>query len=173
MNINYFFVFILFSLAMILFLFRPAEVTQQKFSDVPLFSISTFTMYELNSKGLITLMNGDRAIRYNDRYTVEKMNYTDNSKKYLANMQSNSGIYKDDVVYLDGDIIYAREDGLTFETQKATYNKKSFTATTEGNYVLYQGSNRVNGEDLKYNNSLERAESKNVVVRYQLQERSR
>jgi LPS export ABC transporter protein LptC len=158
---------------MILFLFKPVEVTHQKFSDVPLFSISTFTMHELNSKGLITLMNGDKATRYSDRYTVEKMNYTDNSKKYLANMQSNSGIYKDDVVYLDGNIVYTREDGLTFETQKAIYNKKNSTAATEGNYVLYQGSNRVNGEDLKYNNSLERVESKNVVVRYQLQERSR
>lgn len=131
MNINYFFIFILFSLAMILFLFRPLEMTQQKFDDVPLFTISTFTMYELNSKGLITLMNGDKATRYSDRYTVEQINYTDNSKKYLANMQSNSGIYKDDVVYLDGDIIYTREDGLTFDAFNSSKPLIIFTSPSK------------------------------------------
>jgi len=158
---------------MILFLFKPLDITQQKFNDVPLFSISYFRMHELNSKGLITLMNGDTATKYKDRYTVDKMNYTDKSRKYLANMQSNSGIYKDDIVYLDGDIVYTREDGLTFETQKAVYDKKTTIATTEGDYVLYKGSNMVKGEELKYNNSLEIVKSKNVVVKYQLEERSR
>ncbi|MDD5372235.1 MAG: LPS export ABC transporter periplasmic protein LptC [Sulfurimonas sp.] len=173
MNINYFFLFILSCLLMIFLIFKPSEISQQKFGDVPLFSISFFTMHELNTKGLITLMNGDIATRYTDRYTVEKINYTDNSKEYLANMKSNSGIYKDDIVYLDGDIVYAREDGLTFETQKATYNKKTAFATADGDYVLYKGSNIVNGKELKYNNSLERVESKDVVVKYQLEERNK
>lgn len=173
MNINYFFLVVFACLLMIFLLFKPIEISQQKFSDVPLFNISSFTMYELNSKGLITLMNGDKATRYADRYTIEKMNYTDNSKEYLANMKSNSGTYKDDTVYLEGDIVYAREDGLAFKTQKATYNKKTTIATVDGDYLLYKGSNIVNGKDLKYNNSLERVESKDVVVNYQLEERKK
>lgn len=173
MNINYLFFFILSSLFMILFFFKPSEIAQHKFKDVPLFSISYFTMHELNSKGLITLMSGDKATKYKDRYSVEKMNYTDKSRKYLANMQSNNGIYKDDIVYLDGDIVYAREDGLTFETQKALYNKKTAIAIADGDYLLYIGSNIVKGKELKYNNSLEIVESKNIVAKYQLKERSR
>jgi len=155
---------------MILFLFKPLDVHQQSFIDVPLFNISSFTMYELNNKGLITLMNGAQATKYADRYTVKQMDYTDNSKDYLANMKSNSGIYKNDIVHLDGDIIYVREDGLTFETQKAVYDKKTSIAHADGDYKLYRGANIVVGSELEYNNFLDRVKSKNVIAKYQIKE---
>ncbi|DAB28261.1 MAG TPA: LPS export ABC transporter periplasmic protein LptC [Sulfurimonas sp. UBA10385] len=170
MNINHFFAFLFISLLMILLLFKPMDIKQQSFTDVPSFSISSFIMYELNSKGLITLMNGDKATKYANRYEVERMNYTDNSKEYIANMKSNTGVYKNNTVYLDGDIIYSREDGLTFKTQKAVYNKKTTVATVDGSYVLYRDANIVTGEKLKYNNSLETLESKNIKAIYQLEE---
>lgn len=173
MNINYFFLAASVCLFMILFLFKPLEIKEQSFVDVPLFSISSFTMYEFDSNGLITLMNGAKATRYKDRYAVEKIDYTDSSKKNIANMKSNSGIYKNDIVYLDGNILYTREDGLTFETQKATYDKKISLATADGDYVLYKGTNRVTGKELKYNNSLDKIESKNVTVKYQLKKSSK
>ncbi|HUH41662.1 MAG TPA: LPS export ABC transporter periplasmic protein LptC [Sulfurimonas sp.] len=156
---------------MILFLFKPIDIKENSFGDVELFSISTFTMYEFDSKGLITLMNGTKAIRYSDRYRVDDIDYTDNSKEYVANMKSNNGIYKDDIVYLDGDIVYVREDGLTFETQKATYNKKTSIAIADGPYLLYRGANRVIGKALHYNSDLEKITSKNVTAKYQLKEK--
>lgn len=158
---------------MILFLFKPMEIKQHAFKEVPLFTISNFTMHELDQKGLVTLMNGSKAERFTNRYRVENMDYTDNSKEYMANMKSNYGVYKNEVVHLDGDILYVREDGLTFETQKAVYNKKTAIATANGDFVLYRGSNRVTGEKLKYNNSLETIESKNVKAIYKLEESKR
>lgn len=168
---NYFFLFISLSLLMILFVFKPVEIKENFFGDVELFSISSFTMYEFDSHGLITLMNGSKAIRYSDRYRVDDIDYTDSSKEYIANMKSNRGIYKDDIVYLDGNIVYTREDGLTFKTQKATYNKKTSIAIVDGDYLLYRDTNRVIGEKLHYNSALERVTSKNVTAKYQLKER--
>lgn len=173
MNINFFFFLISLSLMMILFLFKPLDIKQKIFNEVSLFSISSFTMHELNSDGLLTLMNGEKATKYTDRYVVEKMDYTDNSKKYIANMKSNSGVYKDDIVSLSGDIVYIREDGLTFQTQKAIYNKKTNIAMTEADYLLFRDNNRVTGKELKYNNSLDTIESKDVTAIYQLQESKR
>lgn len=171
MSINYFFSSILLVLLMIFFLFKPLEIKQQKLQDVPLFNISTFTMHELDKSGTLTLMHGKEAAKYLDRYTIEKIDFTDNSKKYVANMRSNSGIYKNGIVYLEGDIVYLGKDGLTFKTQKASYDTKGAIATVDGNFLLYRGSNIVNGENLKYNHSLERVESGNVTAKYQLQER--
>ena len=158
---------------MILFMFKPMEIKQHAFKEVPLFTISTFTMHELDQKGLVTLMNGSKATRFTNRYTVEEMDYTDNSKEYMANMKANSGVYKNEVVHLEGDIVYVREDGLTFETQKALYNKKTAIATADGKFVLYRDSNRVTGEKLKYNDSLERVEARNVNAIYKLEESKR
>lgn len=171
MSINYFFASLLISLLMIFFLFKPLEIKQQRFEDVPLFTLSAFTMHELNSSGVVTLMHGQEASKYSDRYTIEKMDFTDNSKSYQTNMKSNSGIYKNDVVYLDGDIVYLGKDGLTFTTQKATYDRKTTVATTDGDYLLLRGLNRINGENLKYNSSLQRVESQNIIAKYQLEER--
>lgn len=168
MNLNIFFIIISSGLLMIYFLFKPLIIKEQKFTDVALFNIFSFTMYELNNKGLITLMSGTEAIRYSNRYTVKQIDYTDNSKNYIANMKSNNGIYKNEIVTLDGDVIYYREDGLTFETQKAVYNKKTSIAQADGKYILYQNSDRVVGVQLKYNNLLKQVSSKDVTAKYQL-----
>ncbi|TKI69848.1 LPS export ABC transporter periplasmic protein LptC [Sulfurimonas crateris] len=173
MNINYFFIFFSLCLLMILFLFKPMEIKQHAYKEVPLFTISTFTMHELDKNGLVTLMNGSEASRFTNRYTVKDMDYTDNSKEYMANMKANSGVYKNEIVDLVGDILYVREDGLTFETQKALYNKKTAIATANGKFVLYRDANRVTGVKLKYNDSLERVEAKNVYAIYKLEERKR
>lgn len=170
MNINYFFLFFFFTLAMILLVFKPMEVKQRVSSEVPLFTISAFTMHEIDKKGLTTYMNGQKATRYTDRYAVERMDYTDNSREFIANMKSDSGIYKDEIVYLEGNIVYIREDGITFKTQKATYDKKTTVARADEKYILYKGNNTIEGRGLIYDSSLETIRSNNIKAVYQLQE---
>ena len=173
MNLNIFFTVILSSLLMILFLFKPLEIKQRKFTDVPLFNILSFTMYELSDKGLATLMSGTEATRFSDRYTVSNIDYTDNSQQYIANMKASSGTYEGDMVTLNGDVIYFREDGLTFETQSVVYNKKTSVASTNEEYVLHRGSDRVVGKKLAYNNLAKQIESSDVKAIYQLKERDK
>lgn len=173
MNINYFFLFVSVILMMILFLFEPKEMAKNRFGDIALFSISPFTMYEFDKNGLITLMNGKEAERYINRYTVEGIDYTDNSKEYIANMKAKNAIYKDEMVYLDGDIVYSREDGLTFETQKATYDKKKSTAIVDAEYIVYMGKNRAVGQGLEYNSASKKLKTQDVSITYQLNEGKR
>jgi len=156
---------------MIFVLFQPMKIKQQEFGDIPIFELNFFTLHELDRAGLQTLMTGDDAIRYEDRYTVSNINYTDNSEEYIANMKAKRGLYKDNIVNLEEDVVYAREDGLTFKTNKASYNKDTSIAITESDYTSYMGDNVVNGSFVKYNNSLNRVNSKNVTATYQLKER--
>jgi len=170
MNINIFFVTVSIGLMSIFFLFKPMDIKQRNFVDVPIFELKSFTLYELNTKGLITVMRGDKAIRYSDRYKVSNINYTDNSKEYLANMKADRGLFKDKVVDLIGHVDYQREDGLNFKTQKATYNKKTKIAYTNTDYISYMGENEIVGTSLRYDNRLNRIKSKNIRAKYQLQE---
>ncbi len=168
MNINVFFISLSLGLLMIFFLFKPLNLKQQSFVDVPLFELNDFTLHEMNLEGLVTFMNGRKAIRYSNRYVVNDINYTDNSKKYIANMKAKHGVYKDDVINLDGEIIYLREDGLTFKTNSAKYDKRTHIVEADGKYVSYRGANVISGNALKYNNLLDTIESKNVSVTYKL-----
>ncbi len=147
------------------------DLKKQKFDDVPIFELTSFTLHELNRVGLQTVMTGNSAIRYKDRYSVSNIDYTDNSKEYIANMRARHGLYKDEIIELEDDVIYSREDGFTFETSKVVYDKKTTIAIADTDYVSYQEQNIVNGSFVKYNNSLNRVESKNVTATYQLKAR--
>lgn len=147
------------------------NIKKQKFEDVPLFEMTSFTLHELNRVGLQTVMTGNSAIRYEDRYSVVDIDYTDNSREYIANMRAGHGLYRDEVIELEDDVVYSREDGFTFETSKVIYDKKTTIAIADTDYVSYQGKNIVNGSFVKYNNSLNRVESKNVTATYQLKAR--
>jgi lipopolysaccharide assembly outer membrane protein LptD (OstA) len=146
------------------------HIKQQIHKDVPLFELKEFTMYELDRVGLHTIMLGSAATRYKDRYTVKNIDYTDNSKKYIANMKANHGVYKNDIVTLTGDISYVREDGLTFKTQKAVYNKKTSNVISNVGYVAYMNDSVIKGTYIKYNNDTNRIYSKNITAKIQLQE---
>jgi len=173
MNINIFFIIISVGLATIFFAFKPLDIKQRTFVDVPIFELKSFTLYELNTKKLITIMKGDKAIRYNDRYKVSKIDYTDNSRKYLANMKADNGLFKDKIVNLVGNVDYNREDGLSFKTQEGSYNKETKVAYTNTDYISYMGTNKVVGSSLRYDSLLNRVKSKDVRAIYQLKEDNR
>jgi len=127
-------------------------------------------MYELDTKSLHTIMIGSAATRYSNRYTVENMDYTDNEKKYIANMKAKHGVYRNNDVVLSGNVTYVRDDGLTFKTQKAVYNKKTTVVTSNVGYVAYLNDSTIKGTYIRYNNSKNRIFSKNVRAKIQLQE---
>jgi len=147
------------------------NLKQQEFIDVPLFELSTFIIYEINKMGIDTMMLGTKAIRYADRYSVNNINYTDNTQKYIANMKADNGIYKNDILTLTGNVLYTREDGLTLETSKAVYNKKNKVTIINNNFVSYKGNNRVIGSSAIYNNKNNKLASKNVIAKYQIKEK--
>ena len=172
MNINSFFVLISIGLSMIFFLFEPLNIKKQNFTDIPLFDLDSFTLYELDTKSLITLMNGSSAVKFSDRYEVENIDYTDSSREFIANMKANDGLYKNEFVDLKGDVLYSREDGLVFETQEINYNKKTSVATTDKDFVMFRDSDKVIGTSLVYDNFKGTSKMTNIVAKYNLQERT-
>ncbi len=175
MKLNLFFVSIATFLIMIYIGFEPLDIKKQKLTDIPMLEITLFTIRELDETGLTTLMSGDSANRYKDRYDVVNINYTDNSKEYIANFTANNGVYEDqeDIINLKGDVIYNREDGLNFKTDSVHYNQKTSIATTNTDYVMYRNLDKITGTSLVYDNRLNKIKSKNVVITYKLKERKK
>ena len=155
---------------MVFFFFKPLALKQQIFDDVPVFEISSFTLYELDIDHLTTVMRGESATRYANRYEVLKMNYTDNSKNYVASMHSQNGVYINDTMILSNDVVYSREDGLSFETQEAIYNKSTNLTYINKEFVLYRDDDKVTGTSLVYDNNLNTATAKKVKAKYNIQE---
>lgn len=157
---------------MIFVFFKPLEIKEQEFIDIPLFELRNFTMHELKLDGLKTFIAGEKATRYSDRYTVQEIDYTDNSKKYIANMKAFHGVYKDDFVDLSGSVVYTREDGLIFETEKMSYNKIDSIIRTDSVYKSYRDKDIMIGDYLEYNTLKDQIKSKNIEITYQLKEKN-
>ena len=156
---------------MILFMFKPLDFKKQKTHDTPLLEMEEFKIMELDNKGLLSTTEGSKGIRYINRYTIDDLDYTDNTDVYLANIKSNTSLYKGDIIKLNGDVVYTRADGFSFQTQKANYNKKTKIAESKTNYVSQMGENRAVGSSIQYDNIRGIIKSKNVVAKYKLKER--
>jgi len=161
---------VLSALLMILFLFKPLEIKQRDYKEIPLLDIDTFVMYELNSEGLDTLMSGEKAYRFKDRYVFDFVDFTDNAKEFIANMKANSGVYKNNKINLEGDVFYIREDGLSFETQKLEYNTATNIVKTNEPYVAMMGENSMRGDSLIYNSKTKKFNAKSVSVKYNIED---
>ena len=170
MNINLFFILIIALLSSIYLFFKPLALTQREFVEIPLVELNNFTLYELDNNDLKILLSAKVAKRYSDRYEIKNINYTDNKDKYLVNIQADSAIYKDDYIDLDGNIIFNREDGLMFKTQKAQYSRKDDLVTTDGLFSANIDDGNMTGYNLKYNNKLNIVESKNIEMVYKFKD---
>ena len=171
MNINIFFLLIIGGLVTIFIAFTPIDIKERANKEIPLLELKEFKLTELNSKGLSSTMEGTTGLRYTDRYFITNLDYTDNTEKYLANIKSKDGLYKNDIIDLNGDVVYHREDGLTFKTQKARYNKKTDIVQALTKYMSYMNGNRATGSSIEYNNALGLTKSKNIIANYKLKER--
>ncbi len=146
------------------------QIENSMMQERPLFEIQKFSIYEYDTNGLKSLLSGVNAKKFEERYEVDDINYTDNSKKYLANMSAKRGIYKNEETTLYEDVKYKREDGLIFEGQEAHYNKKLSLLSTSKPYIIYKGASKVVGSSLEYNSKSDTIKSTQIKAIYQLQE---
>ncbi|SFV68768.1 hypothetical protein MNB_SM-5-349 [hydrothermal vent metagenome] len=154
---------------MIFLFFKPLKLKEHHFVDLPQVELQEFRMYLFTPLGLETYMVGSKGLKYEDRFIIKDINYTDKSSQYRVNMRAKEGIYKDDIITLQGDVVYSRDDGFEFLTQKLLYNKKSDEAISSVGYSARIGNNRVKGSYIRYNNRLNRVFSKNIDAIYQLE----
>jgi len=156
----------------IFFFFKPLKISQEDHKEVPLFEIKDFILYELTPEKLETIMVGTQSTRYKQTYTVRDIDYTNNAKKYIANVKANEGVYKNDIMTFSGDVFYTREDGLSFESEEVVYDKQKAYTRSKGDYVAYLGKNRINGSFVEYFNKKNLVVSKNVTAVFQLDEKN-
>ena len=155
---------------MIYIFFNPMKLEKLDQKEIPQLEITNFTIYDLDKTGLISLFNGAKGFRYKDRYEVSDINYTDNSKEYISSLTSAFGVYKDFKVNMSGDVVYKRDDGLTFKSDNGQYDQKTGVFTTKSKYVSYRNNDKISGEELMFDNKNGHTTSKNVDATYEIKD---
>ncbi len=170
MNINLFFICVFAGLAMIYIFFNPMQLQEFDKKEVPQLELLNFSVYDLDTKGLKSVFYGKKGFKYEDRYEVTDMNYTDNSREYIAHLQADFGRYKESVIDLRGNVVYKRADGLTFQTDAASYNQKTAIFQAPNAYTFYRNDDKITGTKLVFDSKENHILSKNIAATYQIQD---
>ena len=127
---------------------------KQDVAEIPKIELLSFSMYEISYKGIDHILEGEKAKKFDDRYVITSAKFSDNTKRLFQSIRADNVKYQDDIVTLDGNVHYLREDGLQFHSVEGKYNTKQSLIQTNGAFTITQNGNRIDGQKLFYNTDL-------------------
>lgn len=112
--------------------------------------LDKFALYEFNERGLEHFFEAEKGQKFENYYDIENGKFSSNSRSYFETIRSDYARYNEDSIHLKGNVLYEREDGLTFRSQDGEYNQNQSTIKTDHSFVITKGSSRVEGNHLFY-----------------------
>ena len=168
MSINIFFILLLGLLLGMYNYFTPNYTHSQDAGEVPKIELFSFTMYEISHKGIEHILEGSEGKKFDERYTVTSAKFSDNTKNLFQTLKSDNLDYRSNVIILNGNVHYVREDGLEFRSNEGKYNTDTSVIQTQGAFIITQNANRIDGNQLHYDNENDTVSADHVRVNYQL-----
>ena len=168
MSINFFFILVLSALVGMYGYFKPTMFKAQTKEEVPKFELESFVVYEISKLGIDRFFEGEHGKRFDDRYEVSSAKFSNNSRNLFEYISAKDALYKDDVITLNGDVHYVREDGLQFRSNEGKYDTAHSLVSTHGDFVITQNNNRVSGSQLQLNTKNHTVSANAVSGSYQL-----
>jgi len=160
----------MFSISLFVFL-EPESYATSEEDDIAKMELEDFTLYEINKVGVLSVVSGTLGRQFEEYYEVENAHYIENKNKTGEHLYSDFGRFEKDVAYLNENVRYFREDGLSFESDHAIYNTKQELLYVPNNFVLTQNENVVYGSELHYNAHTGDIDAKKVDANYYIQEK--
>lgn len=166
MRITHFFILLfLFSLSLLVLL-KPQGYQKALSEKIPQMEIENFTLYEINTEGVKSVVSGTIGRQYTDYYEVENAHYIENKNKMGEHLYADKGRFEKDIAYLDQNVRYFREDGLSFESEHAIYDTKKEILYVPKHFTLTQNKNIIYGRELHYNSKSGQITAKQIDATY-------
>jgi len=167
MSINGFFLLILIFLIGMFGYFDPYERQKQEVREVPQFELDQFVIYEITRAKIDRFFQGAHGKHFIDRYEIRDAKFTNNSKTMVESIRADQVLYKENLISLDGNVHYVREDGFQFRSSEGSYDQNTSVIRTKGTFVLTKDGNQVDGTHLDYNVNLDTVSADKVRGSYQ------
>jgi len=170
-RLTHFFI-LLFVLSSSLFVFlKPQDYNKSADTQVPQLEIEDFTLYKLDEVGVQSVVSGTIGRQYVSFYEVQNAHYIENKNKLGQHLYSDKGRFEKNIAYLDDNVRYFREDGLSFESDHAVYDTKKELLYVPQKFILTENENIVYGSELHYNSITGEVLAQDVDANYYMEER--
>lgn len=171
MRLTYFFISLFVFFGLMFVFFNPQSPTNIVQKDVAQMEIEDFTLYEIDKIGVQSVVSGTLGRQYPEHYEVENAHYIENKNKLGEHLYADKGRFEKDIVYLNNNVRYFREDGLSFESDHAVIDTKKDVVTVPDAFVLTQNENIIYGSKLHYNSLTGQIRAKNIDANYYIEEK--
>jgi len=170
LKLTHFFV-LLFILSISLFVFlEPQAHTELVKTNVAQLELEDFTLYQINKDGVQSVISGTKAEQFASYYLVDNAHYIENKNNLGEHLYADKGRFEKEVAYLDDNVRYFREDGLSFESDSAVYHTKDEYLYVPGAFVLTQNEHIIYGNDLHYHSKSGDIKAKQIQANYYTQD---
>ena len=123
-----------------------SAVARKPFTKELEFTDTTFTEVDTNKTQGVAF--GTYGVRNAGVLTVYHLRYHTDNLKLLT---SNRGIYKQNKMYLDGNISVHQKKGFDYSAEHAVYNKKTEILNITSPFTAVMNQNIMHGKSLRYN----------------------
>lgn len=171
MKLTHFFIILLLFCVSIFVLLKPSSYTKNSDEKIAQLEIEDFTVYELNTKGVKSVLSGTVGRQFSTYYEVENAHYVENKKKSSEHLYADTGRFEKEIAYLDDNVRYFREDGLSFESDHAVYNTKKESLYVPKSFILTQNENIIYGQELNYDAVSGKLSAQKVDASYYLEDK--
>lgn len=105
------------------------------------------TFIEVDTQKMQSRLYTPYGVRENGILHLKKIHY---STPQIDSLLADEGRYKNNILYLDGNIILKETIGNIYKSQHAVYNQKSEILTVTSPFIAYMGQNIYKGDTLVY-----------------------
>ncbi len=167
---HFYIVLFLFSISLFVFL-QPESYVKNKDEQVAQLEIEDFSVFEINTQGVKSVLSGTSGQQFSTHYQVENAHYIENKKDFSEHLYSDVGRFEKDVAYLNDNVRFFREDGLSFESNYAVYNTKKESLYVKDSFILTQNENIIYGKELHYDTVSGQLSAQGVDANYYLEDK--
>ncbi len=171
MRLTHFFVILLLFSVSLFFFLKPSSYVKNSDGEIAQLEIEDFTVYELNKEGVKSVLSGTIGRQFSKYYEVENAHYIENKKELSEHLYSDMGRFEKEIAYLDENVRYFREDGLSFESDHAVYNTNKESLYVPKSFILTYNENIVYGQELHYDVISGRISAQKVDANYYLEDK--
>ena len=150
---------------------KPQDYNKATDAQVAQLEIEDFTLYKLDEVGVQSVVSGTIGRQYVSYYEVQNTHYIENTNKLGQHLYSDKGRFEKDIAYLDDNVRYFREDGLSFESDHAVYDTEKELLYVPEKFILTQNENIVYGSELHYDSKTGEVSAQEVDANYYMEEK--
>ncbi|MDF1880570.1 hypothetical protein JHD50_04515 [Sulfurimonas sp. MAG313] len=171
MKVTHFFIFLfIFSISLFVLL-KPTANIQKIQGNIAQLEIEDFTLYKMDKTGVLSVVSGSMGRQYIDHYEIQNVHYIENKNQVGEHLYSDNGVFKGNIAYLDTNVRYFKEDGLSFESNHAIYNTKNSYLYIPDSFTLTQNQNVVYGHELHYDSVSGQIKAEKINANYDIEEK--